>query len=54
MYVLNSDSSYVGAETVESVYHKINILSRINYITYPFTFLEKQFSFLPFFGQIFQ
>ena len=38
MYILNSDSSYVRAETVESVLHKTNILLRINYISYLSTF----------------
>ena len=49
MYILNSDSSYVRAETVESVSHKINILLRINYTSYLSTFREKAIEFFAIF-----
>ena len=49
MYILNSDSSYVRDETVESVQHKINILLRINYISYLSTFREKSIEFFAIF-----
>ena len=45
MYILNSDSSYVRAKTVESLSHKINILLRINYTSYLSTFREKAIEF---------
>ena len=49
MYILNSDSSFVRAETVESMKHKINILLQIKYearcIRYVSRFLEKATKF---------